>query len=157
IPFMLRRPVGLRNVESCVRRSGLSVFLISLGMAFTLSWSLGVLAQSTAAPRSEQPALRNDSPAIFEEVPPSASGITWSHDNAMSTERYLPETLGPGAAFLDYDNDGWMDIYFVNYGPCDFFKPTKPIRNALYHNNHDGTFTDVTEKAGVPGGTFGMG
>src|SRR5262249_55465921 len=93
----------------------------------------------------------------FEEIPPAASGLAWVHDNAMSDQRYLPETLGPGVAFLDYDNDGWMDIYFVNYGPCDFFKPTKPIRNALYRNNHDGTFTDVTEKAGVPGGTFGMG
>jgi len=93
----------------------------------------------------------------FEEIAPSASGLNWVHDNAMSEQRYLPETLGPGGAFLDYDNDGWMDIYFVNYGPSDFFKPAKPIRNALYHNNHDGTFTDVTEKAGVAGGTFGMG
>jgi hypothetical protein len=93
----------------------------------------------------------------FEEIAPSASGLTWVHNNAMSEQRYLPETLGPGGAFLDYDNDGWMDIYFVNYGPSDFFKPAKPIRNALYRNNHDGTFTDVTEKAGVPGNTFGMG
>ncbi|HKV39795.1 MAG TPA: CRTAC1 family protein, partial [Blastocatellia bacterium] len=93
----------------------------------------------------------------FEEIPPSASGITWTHTNAMSPERHLPETLGPGCAFLDYDNDGWMDIYLVNSGPCDFYKPPKPIRNALYKNNRDGTFTDVTEKAGVGGGTFGMG
>ena len=78
----------------------------------------------------------------------SASGIEWVHDNAMSDDRYLPETLGPGCAFLDYDNDGWMDIYLVNSGPCDFWKPSKPIRNALYKNNRDGTFTDVTEKAG---------
>jgi enediyne biosynthesis protein E4 len=96
-------------------------------------------------------------PALFEEIPPSASGIAWVHDNAMSDERYLPETLGPGCAFLDYDNDGWMDIYLVNSGPSDFFKPKKPLRNALYKNNRDGTFTDVTEKAGVAGGTFGMG
>ncbi len=75
----------------------------------------------------------------------------------MSQNRYLPETMGPGAAFLDFDNDGWMDVYLVNAGPSDFFKPAKPIRNALYKNNRDGTFTDVTEKAGVPGGTFGMG
>jgi hypothetical protein len=94
---------------------------------------------------------------LFVEVPSSASGITWKHENAMSPERYLPETVGAGCAFLDFDNDGWMDIYLVNSGPCDFFKPTKPIRNALYRNNRDGTFTDVTEKAGVPGGTFGMG
>ncbi len=94
---------------------------------------------------------------LFVEVPASKSGITWVHDNAMSPEHYLPETVGAGCAFLDYDNDGWMDIYLVNSGPCDFYQPTKPIRNALYKNNRDGTFTDVTEKAGVPGGTFGMG
>ena len=57
----------------------------------------------------------------FEEVPPTASGIVWAHDNAASAEHYLPETMGPGCAFLDYDNDGWMDIYLVNSGPCDFF------------------------------------
>jgi hypothetical protein len=94
---------------------------------------------------------------LFEEVPPDKSGILFKHDNAMSPDRYLPETMGPGCAFLDYDNDGWMDIYIVNSGPCDFFQPKAPLRNALYHNNRDGTFTDVTEKAGVVGGTFGMG
>src|SRR2546421_268021 len=91
---------------------------------------------------------------LFEEVPPAASNITWVHDNAISPDRYLPETLGPGCAFFDFDNDGWMDIYLVNSGPSDFFKPPKPLRNALYKNNRDGTFTDVTEKAGVTGGTF---
>ncbi len=94
---------------------------------------------------------------IFEEIPTSRSSIEWVHDNAQSAEHYLPETLGPGCAFLDFDNDGWMDIYLVNSGPCDFWKPAKPIRNALYKNNRNGTFTDVTEKAGVTGGTFGMG
>jgi hypothetical protein len=94
---------------------------------------------------------------IFEEIPPEASGITWVHDNAISEMRYLPETMGPGCAFLDYDNDGWMDIFLVNSGPSDFYTPGKPIRNALYKNNRDGTFTDVTEKAGVGGGSFGMG
>ena len=94
---------------------------------------------------------------LFSEIAPASSGISWTHSNAMSDNRYLPETLGPGCAFLDYDNDGWMDIYLVNSGPCDFWTPPKPIRNALYKNNRDGTFTDVTEKAGVAGGTFGMG
>jgi hypothetical protein len=88
---------------------------------------------------------------------PKETGITWVHDNAMSPGRYLPETCGSGVAFIDYDGDGWMDIYLVNSGQSDFYTPTKPIRNALYKNNRDGTFTDVTEKAGVPGGTFGMG
>ena len=97
------------------------------------------------------------SEGLFAEVPASASGIDWVHDNAMSANHYLPETLGPGCAFLDFDNDGWMDIFLVNSGPSDFWKPTKPVRNALYKNNRNGTFTDVTEKAGVSGASFGMG
>lgn len=69
----------------------------------------------------------------------------------------MPETTGAGCAFFDYDNDGWMDIYLVNSGKCDFYDPSPPLRNALYRNNRDGTFTDVTEKAGLQGGGYGMG
>lgn len=94
---------------------------------------------------------------LFTEVAPSSSGIEWVHQNASSVSHYLPETLGPGCAFLDYDNDGWMDIFLVNSGLCDFWKPSAPVRNALYKNNRNGTFTDVTEKAGVMGAYFGMG
>jgi len=93
----------------------------------------------------------------FEEVPPEKSGIHWVHTSGQSPEKYLPESSGPGCAFLDYDNDGWMDIYLVNSGKCDFFTPDSPLRNALYKNNRDGTFTDVTEKAGVGGGGYGQG
>ena len=94
---------------------------------------------------------------VFEEVPPQTSKITWTHNNAQSADRQLPETVGAGCAFLDYDNDGWMDVYFVNSGPSDFFTPATPLKNALYRNNGNGTFTDVTDKAGVAGGKFGMG
>jgi len=93
----------------------------------------------------------------FEEVPPEKSGIRWTHTAGKSLERFLPETTGPGCAFLDYDNDGWMDIYLVNSGKCDFYDPNPPLRNALYRNNRDGTFTDVTEKARVAGGGYGQG
>src|SRR5712671_8061076 len=93
----------------------------------------------------------------FEQVLSSASGIAFVHHAGMSKEKYLPETTGAGCAFLDYDNDGWMDIYLVNSGKCDFFDPNPPLRNALYKNNRDGTFTDVTEKAGVAAGGYGMG
>jgi hypothetical protein len=94
---------------------------------------------------------------LFEEMPAGKSRITWKHVSGRSPEYYLPETTGAGCAFLDYDNDGWMDIYLVNSGRCDFFEPNPPLRNALYKNNRDGTFTDVTEKAGVGGGGYGMG
>ncbi len=111
---------------------------------------------SIAAPALARLAVAGAAP-LFEEVPPSASGITWVHDNAISPDRYLPETMGPGVAFLDYDNDGWMDLFMVNSGPCDFFTPKTPLSNALYKNNRDGTFTDVTKTAGLTGGTFAMG
>jgi hypothetical protein len=94
---------------------------------------------------------------LFVEIPPKASGISFTHDAAMSRRRHLPETIGAGVAFFDYDNDGWLDLYLVNAGPCDFYSPSKPVQNALYKNNRDGTFTDVTDRAGVRGGTFGMG
>jgi hypothetical protein len=93
----------------------------------------------------------------FEDVPPSASRITWVHSSGKSPDRYLPETNGAGCAFLDYDNDGWMDIYLVNAGKCDFLDPNPPLRNALYRNNRDGTFADVTEKARVSGHGYGQG
>ena len=97
------------------------------------------------------------SPYPFTEIPASTSRINWTHTAGKSAEKYLPETTGAGCAIFDYDNDGWMDLYFVNSGPSDFFTPSQPLRNALYKNNRDGTFTDVTEKAGVPGNSYGMG
>lgn len=93
----------------------------------------------------------------FESVPPASSGIHWAHVNGMSDERHLPETVGAGSAFFDFDDDGWMDIYLVNSGRSDFFEPDGELSNALYRNNGDGTFTDVTAAAGVQGGRFGMG
>jgi enediyne biosynthesis protein E4 len=93
----------------------------------------------------------------FQQIPTSACGISWVHSSAKSEDKYLPETTGAGCAFLDYDNDGWMDIYLVNSGKCDFYTPNPPLRNALYRNNRDGTFTDVTEKAGLAGSGFGQG
>src|SRR5918995_1025876 len=119
---------------------------------------LAGVAAAAGLPPWQTPAVRG-APPVFEEIPSTVSGITWVHENAMSPERYLPETMGPGVAFLDYDNDGWMDLFMVNSGgPVDFYTPKAPLRNALYKNNRDGTFTDVTEKAGLAGGKeFGMG
>ena len=108
---------------------------------------------------SSLPAVASTAPSSypFEEVSSAASRITWVHTAGKSAEKYLPETTGAGCAFLDYDNDGWMDIYLVNSGKCDFYNPNPPLRNAMYRNNRDGTFTDVTEKAGVAGKGYGQG
>jgi len=120
-------------------------FLYSLAGAFSIA---GLPRLTYALPTAA---------STFEIVPPEVSGITWKHSSGKSPEHYLPETTGAGCAFFDYDNDGWMDVYLVNSGKCDFFDPNPPLRNALYHNNRDGTFTDVTLRAGVPGGGYGQG
>ena len=106
---------------------------------------------------ASSPAAAPTGGPFFQQVPHSETGISWVHVNGRSPEMYLPETVGAGCAFVDYDNDGWMDIYLVNSGDCDFYHPNPPLRNALYRNNRDGSFTDVTLKAGVPGGGYGMG
>src|SRR5437879_2268171 len=116
-----------------------------------------MLAGALLLPRWPAFALPQAPQFPFEEIPPEKSGIHWVHTSGKSPEKYLPESSGPGCAFLDYDNDGWMDIYLVNSGKCDFYTPSLPLRNALYKNNRDGTFTDVTEKAGVAGGGYGQG
>jgi enediyne biosynthesis protein E4 len=134
---MASRPFGRIN-----RRTFLSLAGLATG-------SLLSPGRRPLAPLAADPA--------FVELTASQTGIHWVHQNAMSPERHLPETCGSGCAIFDFDNDGWMDIYLVNSGPADFFTPKTALRNALYKNNRDGTFTDVTDKAGVPGGTFGMG
>ncbi|HWS89584.1 MAG TPA: CRTAC1 family protein [Pyrinomonadaceae bacterium] len=118
-----------------------------------------------AAPQPQQPPQQpqpqqqpqQQQAVTFAEVPPGESKIVWTHENARSEAHHLPETCHGGGIFFDYDGDGWLDIYLVNSGPADFYKPIAPLKNALYRNNRDGTFTDVTDRAGVAGGTFGMG
>ena len=94
-------------------------------------------------------------PAEFRDVT-AAAGIKFVHNNAAFGKKYLPETLGPGVAFIDYDNDGWPDIFLVN-GTDWPGHATKHTTPKLYHNNHDGTFTDVTHKAGLDVEMFGLG
>ena len=79
----------------------------------------------------------------FRQAMPDKTGIRWSQVNARSDHRYLPETIPPGVAIFDYNNDGWMEILFVNTGESPFFHPAAPLYPALYRNNRNGTFTDV--------------
>jgi hypothetical protein len=92
---------------------------------------------------------------IFRDVT-QQSGIRFVHNNGAFGKKFLPETLGPGVAFIDYDNDGWPDIFLANGTdwPGHAQKHTTP---KLYHNNRDGTFTDVTHKAGLDIEIYGLG
>jgi hypothetical protein len=96
-------------------------------------------------------------PVRFVDVT-ADSNIAFKHDNAATAQRYLIETMGSGAGWIDYDNDGYLDLYLVNSAATKAYKPLHPLRSALYRSNGDGTFTDVTEKAGVGAADlFGMG
>jgi enediyne biosynthesis protein E4 len=97
------------------------------------------------------------SPVTFVDVADRA-GIAFHHDNAASPEKYLIETMGSGCGWIDYDQNGLLDLYLVNGATTRVYTPKQPLRSALYRNNGDGTFTDVTAHAGVgAGGLFGMG
>jgi hypothetical protein len=104
------------------------------------------------------PAFR-DTPGLvmFRDVT-AAAGITFRHDNAASSEKYLIETMGAGAAWIDFDGDGQLDIYFANSAETLVYKSARPLRGALYRSNGDGTFRDVTDSSGAAAeGLFGMG
>jgi len=129
-------------------------------LACALSVALGLGFTSTA--QSQQSQQSPSAKIHFEDITHSA-GLHFTHNNAASGKKYLPETMGSGVAFLDYDNDGWQDILLVNGedspNPSTNSNSKKHHSTtlALYHNNHDGTFTDVTQKAGLAVEMMGMG
>jgi len=117
---------------------------------------MGYVSLALATPaRAFNP--ENRSRVTFLDVAARA-GITFRHDNASSAEKYLIETMGSGCGWIDYDQNGLLDLYLVNGAATRVYKPPQPMRGALYRNNGDGGFTDVTAKAGVGAeGLFGMG
>jgi hypothetical protein len=97
-------------------------------------------------------------PVVFQDVSREAGLTKWRYQGGSPAKSYIVESLGSGVALLDYDNDGWLDIYLVNgmtYEAMD--GKAEPPHAALFHNNHDGTFTDVAAKAGVQNDRWGVG
>jgi hypothetical protein len=157
----------------------------ALGIALT-AYGFAALAQSTVTPINAAVASRpqaaqsnpsanapasdsskgpvtssgfvDSGPKIFEDAS-KAAGITgWNHKMGTAEKKLIVETNGSGVALIDYDNDGWLDIYMVNgstFAALDG-KEASP-HAALFHNNHDGTFTDVAAKAGVQNDRWGFG
>jgi hypothetical protein len=128
------------------------IFAVCMAAATTVLCSIG------AARTSSNSAFQKTGAAggvHFEDVT-RAAGIHFVHNNGSFGKKWLPETMGPGVAFLDYDNDGWQDILLVN--AMDWpGHARKHSTMALYHNNQDGTFTDVTKKAGLDVEMYGLG
>src|SRR6185503_9506858 len=113
-----------------------------------------VANQATTASPSPTPP-RPSGPIDFTDVS-AAAGIHFKHNSGAFGKKYLPETIGTGCAFLDFDNDGWQDILIVNSTAWPERKTPKTFL-ALYHNNQDGTFTDVTREAGLAVEMYGIG
>ncbi|HEY8671564.1 MAG TPA: VCBS repeat-containing protein, partial [Terriglobales bacterium] len=88
-------------------------------------------------------------PVIFQDIAEKAGLTKWRHVMGTPEKKFILETVGSGVALLDYDNDGWLDIYLVNGSTPDAMAGKAPSPHAaLFHNNHDGTFTDMTGSAG---------
>ena len=109
-------------------------------------WILLLFAGTTAA----------QAQITFRDVTAQA-GIHFTHNNGAFGKKWLPETMAPGCAFIDYDNDGWPDILLVNGTDWPGHSKNGPTTLKLYHNNHDGTFTDVTQRSGLGIALYGMG
>ncbi|MBZ5513291.1 MAG: CRTAC1 family protein [Acidobacteriia bacterium] len=141
-------PVGSnRPARGQARRTPLLLLAVA-----ALSWfALGrVLAQTNTSSAT-------GIPVRFTDVREKA-GITFQQDGTATDEKMYIETMGTGLGWIDYDQDGLMDLYLVQSAGTEWYKAPHPLRSALYHNNGDGTFTDVTEKAGVGAeGLYGQG
>jgi len=97
-------------------------------------------------------------PVIFQDVTKAAGLAGWRHKMGVPEKNFIVETNGSGVALLDYDNDGWLDIYLVNGSTFNALDgKEEPPHAALFHNNHDGTFTDVAAQAGVTNDRWGYG
>jgi enediyne biosynthesis protein E4 len=114
----------------------------------------GLLAGGWLTPTLGNPAIPGQHTVQFTDIT-KAAGITFTHFKGTMVTSTILEEAGPGVCVGDYDGDGYQDIYFVN--GRDLYNRGIVTRNYLYHNNGDGTFTDVTEKAGVPGNAYGLG
>src|SRR5215472_17235253 len=115
------------------------------------------LRGSEAAPPNAQQAT----PRTVTQLPQlvditGSTGINFEHLSSPE-QKYIVESMSGGVALIDYDRDGWPDIYFTNAQSVEMAIAGKQARSALYHNNHDGTFTDVTEKAGIGYPCWAMG
>jgi len=153
-----------RFVQKAERR--LAPLLVIAGCALCLTTAFPSL-RSTYARSAEpleplaatsgiEPNTSRPSGPIFFTDATAQAGIHFKHNSGAFGQKYLPETMGSGVCIIDYDNDGWQDILFVNSRDWPGHGTGKSYP-ALYHNNHDGTFTDVTRQAGLDVEMYGMG
>jgi enediyne biosynthesis protein E4 len=140
------------------------IFRCSVRTAFLISFFVAVFANIVQCQTSQTPASAPASSEVFSDVTQKL-GVSYEYKPSHTSRKYLLETMGPGVAVFDYDNDGRLDIFVVNGAPIADPTPKKTVPaktgpeywNRLYHQKPDGTFEDVTQKAGLQGTGYGMG
>src|SRR6266568_4332596 len=115
------------------------------------------LSLALVCARREPPKPAAKPIAHFTDIAEKAGLHVKNVFGGVNTKKYIIETTGTGVAIFDYDNDGWPDIFIVNGTTLEGLPPDEAPTNHLYHNNHDGTFTDVTQKAGLTRTGWGQG
>src|SRR5580698_10685942 len=142
------RPLRRKHFRVCIQLVILSLTCILL-LPAAMSWGQ---PSSKGLPSADSPGT--SLPELVDIT--HSTGIDFVHLSSPE-QRYIVESMGGGVALIDYDGDGWPDIYFTNSQSVEMAIAGKNARSALYHNNRDGTFTDVTEKAGVGYPCWAMG
>jgi hypothetical protein len=128
-----------------------------LAIALPKNWLPGFLSQGTGSEQAAKPASAKDLGVSFLNIARESGLNAKTIFGGEHKNKYLLETTGCGVAFYDYDNDGWLDIFLVNGTRLEGFPPGQEPTNHLFKNNRDGTFTDVTAKAGLLHSGWGQG
>jgi hypothetical protein len=134
----------------------LSLLIARSGKREMLIAEPGAAQRTTAraAAKAEATAPARDYPELLDIT--ASTGIKFEHLSSPE-QKFIVESMSGGVALIDYDRDGWPDIYFTNAQSVEMAQHGQKARSALYHNNHDGTFTDVTDKAGIGYPCWAMG
>lgn len=138
-------------------RISLRMVFFSTVATMAMLLTLPVFAQERGATPHSKPYLPTSPKVNFVDIAARAGLTAKTEDGSERKKKYIIETTGSGAAFIDYDNDGWPDVFLVNGTMLEGFPNGQDPTSHLYRNNHDGTFTDVTQKAGVALKGWGQG
>ena len=159
----IKNNLGARGIPTGLTKWAILWAVVVIAMLWFHEASVAQMGTPTPLPPKEREkaeaekkarAVLSDYPKLVDIT--ASTGIHFDHRSSPEA-KFIAESMSGGVALIDYDGDGWPDIYFTNAQTVDMARQGVKSRSALYHNNHDGTFTDVTDKAGVAYPCWAMG
>src|SRR5579872_4142544 len=159
----IKNSLGARRIPTGLTKRTILWAVVVIAMLWLNAASLAQMGTPTPLPPKEREKAEAEKKAraVLSNYPKlvditASTGIHFDHRSSPEA-KFIAESMSGGVALIDYDGDGWPDIYFTNAQTVDMARQGVKSRSALYHNNHDGTFTDVTDKAGVGYPCWAMG